>query len=339
VLATPALAEDGVIEINHARALAGGVTPLDAPGYPVSLSSNGSYRLTSNLTQPDVNTNVIEVNAAGVTIDLGGFMILGPVGCSPVPVVCTPAGGSGRAVLSLSFGQTTVRNGTIFGTAQGLLLGESCRVEGVKLTHVSASPLSCSGGDATVRGVSVTRSGGSAIVVAGGLVENSTARANGATGIQLNGSGTIRGCLAEGNGGSGIGMTGSSGTAAVVADSTASGNGIDGIAVLGGSTVTGSVAIANAQDGIQTGPGSTVTGSNARGNGQHGFVLGRASTLTGSTARANVVYGLFIEAASGFGGNVFEANNGGQEAQVFFVLGASSFQLGTNVCQGDTTCP
>ena len=35
VLADPALAVDGVIEINQARAAAGNVTVGDAPGFPV----------------------------------------------------------------------------------------------------------------------------------------------------------------------------------------------------------------------------------------------------------------------------------------------------------------
>ena len=48
----PALAVDGVIEINQARALAGGVTPGDTAGFPVSLNDSGSYRLTSDLVPP-----------------------------------------------------------------------------------------------------------------------------------------------------------------------------------------------------------------------------------------------------------------------------------------------
>ena len=49
LLASAALAVDGVIEINQARAAAGNVTPGDGPGFPVVISASGSYRLTSNL--------------------------------------------------------------------------------------------------------------------------------------------------------------------------------------------------------------------------------------------------------------------------------------------------
>ena len=45
-------ASDGVIEINQARALQGGVTEGDTPGFPVTISQSGSYRLTGNLTVP-----------------------------------------------------------------------------------------------------------------------------------------------------------------------------------------------------------------------------------------------------------------------------------------------
>jgi len=50
LLGGPALAVDGVIEINQARANAGGVTLSDGPGFPVTIDHNGSYRLTSDLT-------------------------------------------------------------------------------------------------------------------------------------------------------------------------------------------------------------------------------------------------------------------------------------------------
>jgi hypothetical protein len=75
VLARPALAVDGVIEINQARALAGSVSPGDGAGFPISLNQRASYRLTSNLDVP-FSTDGIEVNVDDVTIDLNGFSIV-----------------------------------------------------------------------------------------------------------------------------------------------------------------------------------------------------------------------------------------------------------------------
>ena len=77
-LARPALAVDGVIEINQTRAVAGGVTAGDTAGFPVTISASGSYRLTSDL-QVGTSANFgITIGAADVTLDLNGFNIVGP---------------------------------------------------------------------------------------------------------------------------------------------------------------------------------------------------------------------------------------------------------------------
>src|SRR5436190_10630805 len=88
-------AVDGIVLIDQNRALAGGVTPGDAPGFPVTISLAGSYRLSGNLTVPDANTTAINITADNVTIDLNGFSIIGPVVCTPIgtPVTsCSPSG-------------------------------------------------------------------------------------------------------------------------------------------------------------------------------------------------------------------------------------------------------
>src|SRR5712692_4005736 len=83
-------AVDGVVLIDQNRALAGGVTPGDAPGFPVTISVPGSYRLSGNLTVPDANTTAIQVTADNVTLDLNGFSIIGPTVC--VGTSCSPTG-------------------------------------------------------------------------------------------------------------------------------------------------------------------------------------------------------------------------------------------------------
>ena len=71
---TPASA--GVIIITQAKANAGGVTPGDAPGFPVTLSLPGAYQFDTNLTVP-ANRNGIVVTSHYVDIDMNGFLLLG----------------------------------------------------------------------------------------------------------------------------------------------------------------------------------------------------------------------------------------------------------------------
>ena len=66
IAALPALASDGVIEINQAKALAGGVTAFDGPGFPVTVTAPGSYILTSAVKRVDVGVyNAIKAAKAG----------------------------------------------------------------------------------------------------------------------------------------------------------------------------------------------------------------------------------------------------------------------------------
>src|SRR3977135_1627429 len=81
-------AVDGVVLIDQNRALAGNVTPGDAPGFPVTISQSGSYRLSGNITVPDLNTTAIHITADYVTLDLNGFSINGPAVCTGSPTVC-----------------------------------------------------------------------------------------------------------------------------------------------------------------------------------------------------------------------------------------------------------
>src|SRR5215472_16787685 len=88
LIASSAYAVDGVLEINQVCATGPGCFPGDSAGLPVTITTAGSYRLTSNLTVPNATTDGIDVNADNVTIDLNGFIILGPCVGSP----CSPTG-------------------------------------------------------------------------------------------------------------------------------------------------------------------------------------------------------------------------------------------------------
>jgi hypothetical protein len=100
VFATPALAVDGEILINQAKANAGGITPGDAPGYPVTLSRPGQYKLSGNLTVPE-GFSGLNVTANDVTLDLNGFTIQGD--------------NASYGVIGVSVVRLRVMNGTITG--------------------------------------------------------------------------------------------------------------------------------------------------------------------------------------------------------------------------------
>jgi hypothetical protein len=90
-LALQAQAVDGVILIDQAKSLAGGVTPGDEPGFPVTISQPGSYRLAGNLRVPEGVRGVV-IGARHVTLDLNGFTLSGPR-CGPAR--CNTGGGTG----------------------------------------------------------------------------------------------------------------------------------------------------------------------------------------------------------------------------------------------------
>jgi hypothetical protein len=186
-----AFAGDGALEIN-AACVATGCFPGDTAGLPITITTPGSYRLTSNLSVPLNTDTAIRFDVANVTLDLGGFVISGPVTCSGSPSVCTgaSAGLAGFGVQAIP-GFATIRNGTIQGMGRAAIgAGSSTRVEAVL---------------ARANGVhGITGDWGSD----GWIVDRCIAIDNGDVGIRLN-AGTGRGSLVvqnvvRNNGGVGI---------------------------------------------------------------------------------------------------------------------------------------
>jgi hypothetical protein len=274
-LTTTALAVDGVIEVNQARALAGGVTVGDTSGLPVTISQPGSYRLTGNLTVPNENTTAIQVTAENVTIDLNGFAIIGPTSCTytgigDVPVTCTPVG-TGRGIDG-TVAHLTVLNGTVRGMgATGIVLAGSSRVDGV---HV------VSNGESGVGDGSSTSD----------LITHNEARLNGRSGLRLGDNATISQNVATFNGIRGIVADGGQCT---IIGNTANLNGSEGIYSNNQSTITDNTTVANKGDGIFTGGGSLVQGNQSSSNGGRGLGFS------------------FGGGNSGYTHNVFAANTGG----------------------------
>ncbi len=113
-LVGPAIAVDGLIEINAVSAAAGGVTSSDTAGYPVTIDTSGSYVLTGDLVVASENTTAVEITARRVTLDLNGFGIYGPVACFGSPPTCLPGGGTGHGI-EIQQGEVTILNGAVRG--------------------------------------------------------------------------------------------------------------------------------------------------------------------------------------------------------------------------------
>jgi parallel beta-helix repeat protein len=301
-------AVDGVIEINQARVTAGGVTPGDTPGFPVTLSEPGSYRLTGNLVMPDTNTTGIEITASHITIDLNGFGILGPVICSGRPINCS-ATGSGRGISSSSgTSNIEVINGIVRGMGGhgiDLITSNNAHVERVRITSNGSGGI-LAGDGSTVTGNTANFNRGNGIFTLSSTVTGNTASFNGLTGILIS-----RNSILTGN--------------------TASFNGFDGIFVGDGNTVVGNTASFNNNRGIFAGAGNTVTGNTASSNGNMGIFADAGSSVTGNTASLNGGSGLNLGNNTGYTNNVITGNSGGT------VIGG--IQMGTNLCNTSTTCP
>jgi hypothetical protein len=233
-------AVDGIILIDQNRALAGNVTPGDAPGFPVSISQSGSYRLSGNITVPDVNTTAIQITADFVTLDLNGFSIVGPNVCTPNPTTCS-ARGSGTGVLA---DDKTTGKGPL-----------GVRVLNGAVRGMGLDGISLKGQVSAVERVISHSNGDFGINVLTGSVIDSVASVNNGTGIRAP---KVSGSTAEQNGNIGI-----------LAFELATGN----VAVLNGgsgiligscpSSIVGNTTVGNRGGGIVAGGSGCTLANNA----------------------------------------------------------------------------
>ena len=263
ILVIPVQAVDGVIEINQAKALAGGVTPSDFPGFPVNLDARGSYRLTSNLVVPDENTTAIAMAGLGdeMTIDLNGFGLIGPTRCSGSPLTCTPAG-SGVGIFANQ--SITIRNGFIIGMG-----GRGIWVH--------------SGAGAIVENIHVEHNGGGGIDVDGvGVIKNNRARFNGGIGIRAGLSSHVSDNTVIQSAAEGISVQ----AVSTVARNSVYISGGAGIDAVTGTIVQNSVSTSGG-DGIVCLATCTVLGNKVQSSGGFGLALGTHSGYANNVLFAN----------------------------------------------------
>ena len=138
----PALASDGVLEINQTCAVQTGCFAGDTAGFPVTIDGSAgagrSYQLTSELIVPDENTSGIRFTqplANNSTIDLAGFSIT-RAACVGAVNSCFPASGTGSGieVATITIRGIAVLDGNITGMgAYGVSLGDHSLVKDLRV--------------------------------------------------------------------------------------------------------------------------------------------------------------------------------------------------------------
>ncbi len=317
--ASPAFGAGGVLEINHTCATLAGCFPGDTAGYPVTIASLGSYRLTSNLVVPDVDTRGILVRADDVAIDLAGFAIV-RADCVPAATACAITNGSGigifaEAGMSVRYRGTTVRNGTIVGMGSfALFLGDRANVANLALRRNSFGVIV--GRGSRVQRCVVEDSGGIAAGPGSLLTENVVSGANGAGLFVFAGS--------------------------VISRNSVSQNGSQGISqASGGSVYFGNTSYQNSGSGLGGGSVgviySTLADNTTYGNGTDALqllrsgIVARRSLVVGNTMTDNAQYGLESDGAT-YRENVINGNAAG-------TVNGVAIDLGANSCNGTVTCP
>jgi hypothetical protein len=186
-LAGTAVAGDGVIEINAARAEAGGVTPGDSPGYPVTLDQSGSYRLTGSLFVSGTNIDVVEITASHVTLDLNGFEIR----CLYLFTPCA-RNGTGRGIDAETAEDVTLRNGVVRDMASdGIRVGARARLEDLRVLDNGGNGVFMLDGLLTGSLVDDNASSGIKVYGEGTVIEGNSVRRNGDSGIYLGSHGAV----------------------------------------------------------------------------------------------------------------------------------------------------
>lgn len=216
-----ALAVDGTVLIDQNRAMAGGITPGDAPGFPVTISVPGSYKLSGNLTVTGGSGIVITAN--GVTLDLNGFTIDGGGTCTGTPVTSCSGGSGARGVDAESVNNAHIRNGV---------------VRGFQNQGVSVAPFTT--GYSIVEDIRATENGNDGIKMQGGtgIIRGSTSNRNGASGISASDGALVIANVVSGNKGAGLFFFGAGGYKNNV--STGNGTSVSGSSALNlGSNVCG----------------------------------------------------------------------------------------------------
>ncbi|MCI0541170.1 MAG: right-handed parallel beta-helix repeat-containing protein [Verrucomicrobiales bacterium] len=235
-------------------------TPINS--LPVAITNSGAYYLTGNLAGLS-GQNGVTVQADNVTLDLGGFTVLGT------------AGALKGIALSGARKNFVLRDGIITGWSSGVdaATGNNCFFDRLSISD--------NGGHGLVTGLNAS-------------VHDCSVHSNTGSGIVADGGTSLKDCLARSNQGPGI----TAGIGSQVVACTASINVANGFLVADSCVVRSCVAFNNSASGIVAGADNVIEDCTALSNGAFGIQAGRGATLKSSTARSNATEGIRVGAAS-----------------------------------------
>lgn len=320
-------ASDGTIELNQTCAVQTGCFAGDAPGFPITIGSTGSYRLTSSLTVAANGVDGIQINGPNVWLDLGGFELSGPISCTGHGASLVCPGGAGNGFGIVAFGESArVRNGAVRGFSAGGVAVGSGQGESLRVEQNGGTGFSGRGAFQ----IDADRNLAFGISVSEGIVRDCIATRNGANGI--NGfSSRIVDSVASSNGQIGIRVF----QASVVSDNVSRTNGTQGISASGGVIRNNAVELSGSDSIV--GNGALIVGNSVSSSSQAAIV-----SLSSASVLDNVV-----NTASGIGLYLFPELGGPPAAYRGNVVRASpsattvvnGVNMGQNSCNGGTTCP
>lgn len=224
-------------------------TPGDALGL-FKITQPGSYYLTDNITGV-AGKHGIEIASRGVTIDLGGFTLLG-----------VPGSLDGITSTSSDHRETAILNGTI----------RSWGGDGVDLRGIGGR----------VQNVMANFNGERGIFVNDFFtIRNCQAAGNGVDGFRLDAGTTVMECIAVANGRHGFDLVAGN----IASDCVADGNTGSGFSALSDNVVTGCVSIENLSDGILAQDENVLRDNSCMRNGVNSNPIGAGIQIGGANNR------------------------------------------------------
>lgn len=252
-------------------------TPIST--LPFTISVPGAYYVTDNLTgvagQPGIS-----IDADNVTLDLGGFELVGP-----------GSGVTAGIQIINNHVNTTIRNGTVRGWLSNSVVASTAtstemQVENLRVVNGGVVGILL-GNNGTAKGCEVRACVGAGISagLSCKIVECTSVGQTGASadGFRVIGYSIVTNCVASGNGGDGFQL----GPGCVVTHCVSQANAIGFNSTGGRSSLLGCTADSNNGIGFSAGSLTTVSGCSARNNADIGFSLSDAVAVLNCTSSFN----------------------------------------------------